>query len=211
VYPAGVNQSWQGALYAIKGVDDLKFTADLLAHLRQNYCIDSTQVYASGKSNGGGFVDLLACSSHDDEFVAFAMASAALYSDNSVAQCHACKARPILESHGEKDATIKYDGGVSHNASLPDIRSWIAWWAQRDGCASICADCKTEVQEKGYNVISYSCGGLKDVVQHIMMCRSWGTAGRAAQGITAIVPGLIVVIERWIIRLLCWISSANGI
>jgi len=166
VYPAGVDQSWQSAPYATGGVDDLQFTTDLLAHLRQTYCIDSNHVYASGKSNGGGFVDFLACSKNGNEFAAFAMASAALYSDNGVEQCNNTRPRAILEAHGMNDTTISYYGGPRNGAMLPDIQTWIGWWAQRDGCKANCADCMEVQQRSGYEVVSYSCGGLKDVVQH---------------------------------------------
>ncbi|OTA22083.1 hypothetical protein BTJ68_14755 [Hortaea werneckii EXF-2000] len=106
VYPQGYDKHWQGPSYATEGVDDLRFTSDLLAHMESEYCIDSSRVYASGKSNGGGFVDLLACSDAGDAFAAFAMASAALYTDTSLDSC--TKRRAILESHGDQDTTIPY-------------------------------------------------------------------------------------------------------
>ena len=166
VYPAGIDKKWQSAPYATKGVDDLQFTTDLLAHLRQTYCIDNEHIYASGKSNGGGFVDFLACSENGDEFAAFAMASAALYSDNALGQCRKTRPRAVLESHGMNDKTISYQGGPHGKGTLPDIRSWVGWWAQRDGCLAGCEDCREIQQEDGFEVVSYSCGGLQDVVQH---------------------------------------------
>lgn len=165
VYPAGVNKSWESAPYAVEGVDDLQFTADLLAYLKTEYCIDSDHVYASGKSNGGGFVDYLACSDVGNSFAAFAMASAALYGDNSEGQCGGSRPRAILESHGLNDTTISYFGGPRGDGMLPDIQTWIGWWAERDGC-----DAKNDRQESGdlggYETISYSCHGLKDIVVH---------------------------------------------
>lgn len=166
VYPAGMNGSWQSAPYAVEGVDDVRFTGDLLDHLRREYCIDTTRIYASGKSNGGGFVDYLACSDVGDQFAAFAMSSAALYSDNGVAQCNNSKPRAILESHGGNDSTISYLGGPRSGGFLPDVREWIGWWAVRDGCAADCEDCKEVEGENGYEVLRYDCGGLEDVVVH---------------------------------------------
>lgn len=162
VYPAGVSNSWQSAPYAVAGVDDLKFTSDLLDHIRQEYCVDDDHVYASGKSNGGGFVDFLACHSAGDEFAAFAMASAALYSDNSLDTCK--EPRAILESHGQNDTTISYYGGQRNGGQLPDIRTWVGWWAVRDGCSS--SDEPVIQKDTGYDIISYSCKGYKDVVVH---------------------------------------------
>ncbi|MCJ1326691.1 hypothetical protein MMC10_003356 [Thelotrema lepadinum] len=164
VYPQGVDEHWQGPSYANPDVDDLQFTTDLLAHLRTEYCIDSTRVYASGKSNGGGFVDTLACSDNGDEFFAFAMASAALYTDTTESDCP--KKRAILESHGDVDTTIPYHPTKNGaGGPLPDITEWVEWWGQRDGCDPV-ADRKETGDLGGYNVTSYSCDGLSDVVQH---------------------------------------------
>lgn len=58
---AGYRQAWQGAPYAPPGVDDVAFTSDLLDRLQSDYCVDPTRTYATGKSNGAGFVGLLAC------------------------------------------------------------------------------------------------------------------------------------------------------
>lgn len=166
-YPQGTtgtdgSSAWEGAPYADKSVDDVAFTKDLLQHLRENYCVDSTRVYASGKSNGGGFVDYLACSDEGDEFAAFGMASAALYSDDSLSTCS--KKRAILESHGNKDQIIKPTGGNSHNANYPDIFTWEEWWAQRDGCSASTQPTVTSFDS--YNLTSYSCGGFTNIVNH---------------------------------------------
>jgi poly(3-hydroxybutyrate) depolymerase len=73
VFPQGVKGHWQGASYATPGVDDLKFAGDLLDHIQSEYCIDSARIYANGKSVGGGFTNLLACSPVGDRFAAFAI------------------------------------------------------------------------------------------------------------------------------------------
>ena len=161
VYPLGVEQSWQGPSYAAPSVDDLQFTTDLVALLRTSYNIDPNRIYASGKSNGGGFVDLLACSDHGDQFAAFAMASAALYTDTHKSDC--VKKRAIMESHGGKDTIIPYDGGEGKGGDLPDISAWIHWWGERD-----CGDGVTANITKftGYNRTTYSCAGLNDIVVH---------------------------------------------
>ncbi|KAL1605126.1 hypothetical protein SLS60_004669 [Paraconiothyrium brasiliense] len=162
VYPAGVNESWQGAPYAVEGVDDVLFVKDLLAQMRQEYCIDDDHVYASGKSNGGGFVDTLACSDEGDEFAAFAMASAALYDDTSKDRCN--KKRAILEAHGGNDTTIPYGGGpTSSGGNVPDIDQWVTWWGERDGCT---ANDESTTQHDGYETTTFACEGLRAVVKH---------------------------------------------
>ena len=170
VYPEGLKGKWESASYAEKGADDLTFISDLLDHLDKNYCIESDRVYASGKSNGGGFVDMMACSDLGDSFAAFAMASAALYSDNSyrdkaVNKC--IKSRAILESHGGKDTTVPYTGQSEKKGTggeSPDIQDWLSWWARRDGCEK--GEKPTvDNNHEGYNITSYSCGGYDNVVQ----------------------------------------------
>ncbi|CAK1356994.1 hypothetical protein CB0940_11838 [Cercospora beticola] len=163
VYPAGYEGSWQGPSYANQDVNDLQFVTDLTTHLKTEYCIDDSRMYASGKSNGGGFVDLLACSDNGDEFSAFAMAAAALYTDTKLSDCS--KKRAILESHGDKDQTIPYhptkDGS---GGPLPDVGKWVSWWGQRT-CGSN-AKAKYSKDLGGYNTTTYSCGGRNEVVKH---------------------------------------------
>jgi poly(3-hydroxybutyrate) depolymerase len=170
VYPEGMDGKWESASYAVKGADDLQFISDLLDQLDSNYCINSDRVYASGKSNGGGFIDMMACSDLGDSFAAFAMASAALYSDNSfrdkaVNKCE--KSRAILESHGGKDSTVPYKGQSANKGTggeSPDIQDWLSWWARRDGCAKG-EEPVVDNDHDGYNITSYSCNGYDNVVQ----------------------------------------------
>lgn len=168
VYPAGVGQSWESAPYATPGVSDLNFTTNLLAYVRSQYCIDSNHVYASGKSNGGGFVDYLACSTNGSEFAAFAMASAALYADNAVDQCATNRTRAILESHGGSDGTIDYGGHTrkSDGGQTPNVRSWIGWWQERDCRGSMANSTTDGLFVAGYEQITFSCYGYDELVQH---------------------------------------------
>lgn len=52
-------ETWQG----VPGVetDDLGFTSDILNDVQAQYCIDTDRIFATGKSQGGGFVGVLAC------------------------------------------------------------------------------------------------------------------------------------------------------
>lgn len=134
----GPSPSWEGAPYADSNNNDLLYTTELLAHFRSNFCIDSDRIYASGKSNGGGFVGTLACDPAGGEFAAFAMASAALYTDNLGDDAWTCTPSrpliPIMESHGTSDGTASYYGGSgSRGGNTPDIESWWKQWGSRDG------------------------------------------------------------------------------
>ena len=173
VYPEGYHMAWEGPRYARKGVDDLAFTMDLLAHVEVEYCIDESRVYASGKSNGAGLVDILACSEEGNAFAAFAMASPALYRDHNFEDCR--RKRAILESHGDADLLVSYHGNTSshhYGGTTPDIGEWIGWWGQRD-CG---LDAKAEVSGDlgGYHMTTYSRNGLEMVkhyrVKHLEHC-----------------------------------------
>jgi poly(3-hydroxybutyrate) depolymerase len=162
VYPQGYEVSWQGASYTDDDINDLQFVTDLLAKIQSTYCVDPDRIYASGKSNGGGFVDTLACSDNGDPFAAFAMAAPALYTDNSLNSCS--KKRAILQAHGINDHIIPYDGGEGNGGHLPNITEWVSWWGQRT-CG---AKAKTRCSENpdGYNTTGISCGDDRNVILH---------------------------------------------
>lgn len=163
VYPQGLNNSWQGPSYAVPGVNDLQFTTDLVTYLSDNFCVDRSRIYASGKSNGGGFVGTLACSPEGGRFAAFAPVSGAFYTDNPETHVKCTPSRtelPILEFHGGNDTTIPYTGGTGKGGLLPDIDQWLGWWAERDGLAAetVSSEYGGEVQHTVFG--SGECDGL---------------------------------------------------
>jgi len=134
VYPQGLVgtdglTAWTGAPYS-SSADDVLFTADLLDQLEARLCVDRARIYAAGKSNGGGFVGLLACRMAD-RFAAFAPVSGAFYAEGGA--CNPTRPVPIIDFHGGADTTIPYAGDPAKG--LPGIPDWLAGWAGRDGCA----------------------------------------------------------------------------
>ncbi|WP_265444543.1 alpha/beta hydrolase family esterase [Flexivirga meconopsidis] len=129
---SGYRQAFQGAPYSPPGVDDVRFTSDLLGRLQSEYCVDPTRTYATGKSNGAGFVGLLACRM-SDRFAAFAPVAGAFY-PQATEGCNTAKPASVLEIHGTGDATIPYAGDPDRG--LPPIRSYVDGWAARDRCAA---------------------------------------------------------------------------
>jgi poly(3-hydroxybutyrate) depolymerase len=163
--------AWEGVPRAAPKVQDKRFTTDLLTYLRNNFCIDDSRIYASGKSDGGGFVGTLACSpDHGKDFAAFAAASGAFYTDASDASpCYLARSPlPILEFHGTADKVIPYVGGHRHKKALPGIPEWLARWAGdgRNGCAIPMSN----VTEDGDRVwhTTYLCDG-KPMVQGFLV------------------------------------------
>ncbi|KAI9658744.1 MAG: hypothetical protein M1821_002304 [Bathelium mastoideum] len=149
-YPAGIAASWQGAPYATPGVDDIAFTLALLDALHAALCVDPQRVYATGHSNGGGFVGMtLACDARGAApFAAFAASSGAFYPNVSDAgscdgatvpllPCHpAAATTPFLEVHGTADGTIPYWGGPHGGECMSAVPRYVAKWADRDGWAN---------------------------------------------------------------------------
>ncbi|KAI3316535.1 carbohydrate esterase family 1 protein [Xylariaceae sp. AK1471] len=140
VYPDGVGGAWAGANYSqVSVAEDLQFVTDLLTELRTDYCVDDARIYATGISNGGGFVNTIACSAVGGEFAAFAPASGAYYTDDSGVTGGCSPARsilPVLEIHGGSDASVHYDGGEGEGGIEPAIPTWLGWWAERNACSS---------------------------------------------------------------------------
>ncbi|OTB06097.1 carbohydrate esterase family 1 protein [Hypoxylon sp. CI-4A] len=169
VYPNGVGGAWAGANYSEVSVDeDLQFVTDLLDDVRGSYCVDDSRIYATGMSNGGGFVNTIACSAVGGEFAAFAPASGSYYTDNDAQHTSCTPARsplPLLEVHGGSDESVLYDGGVGEGGDEPAISTWLGWWAERNGCAD--ADKSVEDTFDGdVHHTSWTCGDSEGVLQH---------------------------------------------
>ena len=124
-------RSWQGAPYA-SGADDVAFVADLLDSIESEHCIDLNRVFATGKSNGGGMVSVLACHLRD-RFSAFAPVAGAYY-PQATEDCDDKTPTPVLAIHGTGDETMHYDGGERQGETYPGVREWIQPWAEAAGC-----------------------------------------------------------------------------
>ena len=137
VYPKGLpgpdgETSWQGAPETA-GADDVGFVADLLDRLGDTLCLDPARVYATGKSEGGGFTALLACRM-SGRIAAFATVSGAFYPGTG---CAAGPPVPLLDLHGTADPVIHYDGGTSHGERYPSMADWLSARARPDRCTEL--------------------------------------------------------------------------
>ncbi|OFT91222.1 MULTISPECIES: alpha/beta hydrolase family esterase [Corynebacterium] len=147
-YPAGMGRAWEGAPYAVtKDGQDLRFTQRILDEVSSTYRVDKHRVYATGMSNGGGFVAKLACEMPRD-FSAVASVAGAYYPGT----WEGCAAKgsnpdkprtvkfadgptvPFLEIHGRKDALIEYKGGVLHDTPYLGAVRLTSLYAARAQC-----------------------------------------------------------------------------
>lgn len=132
-------QQWQGDPDFSSSTNDVTFTLELLDELQKTYCIDPSRIYATGKSNGGGFTNVLACDAQATKRIAaFAPVSGAFYlnADEELPRCNPSRLPiPIMEFHGFKDTTIPYAGGINTrgNANSTSVVTWVDDWVKRDG------------------------------------------------------------------------------
>jgi poly(3-hydroxybutyrate) depolymerase len=115
----------------------------VVADISDNYCIDPKRIYASGKSNGGGFTAYMACRQDTTRiFAAFAPVSPALYNGTlAFSGCDPARPIPIITSHGVEDQTIPFDGRNDSSGAYGvgtatiNVSLWREQWAVRNGCA----------------------------------------------------------------------------
>lgn len=138
VYPVGAKgqddqRAWESAPYAAP-VDDVLFVSDLLDRLQATLCVDPNRIYATGKSNGAGFVALLACQL-PLRIAAFGTIAGAFYPGTEDG-CATSRPAPIVDFHGTADPTIRYDGDVSHGVATPPLMVWAQSRADHNRCAT---------------------------------------------------------------------------
>ena len=161
-----MQNTWQGPTYAADGVSDKVFTTDLVNRIKDNYCVDEARVYATGHSNGGGFVGTLACSpGHGGQFAAFAPISGAFYTDvYGDEHCHPARSPlPMFEVHGTADNVIPYYGGDGRGGKLPSIPEWVSRWKRRNQCG----EPSSNYLGNGVTDMQYNCHGIDNLLRHI--------------------------------------------
>jgi polyhydroxybutyrate depolymerase len=142
VYPQGLKDeddeaAWAGAWYpgTTDAKDDVRFVSDLLDELERDYCVDANRIFAAGKSNGGGFVNLLSCDL-GARIAAFGAMAGAFYSGTRV--CTGARPVPMIDLHGGADDKAPYDGEKPNDAvkRLPPIPEMLEEWRNRNGCTA---------------------------------------------------------------------------
>jgi poly(3-hydroxybutyrate) depolymerase len=119
VYPQGLSVGAGQAFWASSGrvelgIDELRFTADLLDDLQERLCVDPVRVTAAGHSAGGGVTARLACELAG-RVAAVATVAAALFAEPL--ECRPSRAVAVLSMHGTEDEVL------CSGRSLPPTRS----------------------------------------------------------------------------------------
>jgi polyhydroxybutyrate depolymerase len=148
VYPEGTSfpLRWNsgGALFS-REVDDVRFLRDVVTDLANVVAVDPARIYVTGMSNGGAMANRIACEAAD--IVAAAGTVAAVPMEASQ-PCIPQRTVPLIAFHGTGDPVVKYEGGAHQMPaparrinvrgvpfSYPPVETWIADWAERDGCS----------------------------------------------------------------------------
>jgi len=147
VYPAGLDNSWNGGLCCnpslMNKVDDEGFLRAVVAKLQSEACVNPKRVYATGLSNGGAMSHLLACRA-SDVFAAVAPISMS----NSTTPCEPKRGISVTMFRATADTLVPYNGGALLSAEA-DFTEWKARNECKGEASSPNAQCKTYTQCKG--------------------------------------------------------------
>jgi len=104
------------------------FVRALLDRLDATLCVDDSRVYAIGISNGGGMVELLACTLSDR------IAAVATVAALPALPCPGSRPVPTIAFHGRQDLLIPYDGIAG--LAIPGAEADLAGIAARNDCST---------------------------------------------------------------------------
>lgn len=110
--------SWEGAPYSVNSERDTQFVHELLAALPSQYCVDNTQIFAVGMSNGGSFATIVGCEL-GNQIRAVASVSGAYYTT-----CKEEERTPsLLVMHSTDDKQVPFLGSATRR--LPKVSAWV--------------------------------------------------------------------------------------
>ncbi|KAK6359251.1 hypothetical protein TWF696_000414 [Orbilia brochopaga] len=176
VYPDALNGTWATGYGGTPVEQDLRFVQDSIDYLEDTYCVDTARIYATGISNGGGFVNRIACDrAVGANFAAFAPSSGAYtgFQRGGNATCTPYKTPlPILSIHGGNDTTVPYDGRNASTSSTspgpddilatPPITYWLEGWATRNNCTNMTT---TTINSTVHRTV-WTCDGVDGAMEH---------------------------------------------
>jgi polyhydroxybutyrate depolymerase len=140
-YPQGLIVSGTGFDWNVPGVpliggayppkdsaNDITFLVDLVGHLESTYCVNRTEVYATGMSGGGRMASQLACDA-SDVFAAVAPVAGL----RRPTPCPTTRPVPVIAFHGIADPIDPYKGNGQAYWTY-SVQEAASMWADQDGC-----------------------------------------------------------------------------
>lgn len=159
-YPDGHRRSWNaGGLCCGPAhrdrVDDVAFLTALIERLSRDEDIDPRRVYLAGISNGAAMAYRYACEG------AFPIAAIGSVAGSLAFACPKPHPLSLMEIHGLKDRTVKFDGGPGKWAKDVDwlgVDASLKGFLAADGCAT------PLTQQNGVvETTSWSCAARREV------------------------------------------------
>jgi poly(3-hydroxybutyrate) depolymerase len=124
VFPESFGQGWETPASGLAA--NIQLFLDLLALVKNEYCVDENRIFIAGVSSGGQFVEHIACRFGDQLWASVPIAA---YVDNGVnANCKG--APPQLIVHG---ATDRASARSEYGRLVAEL------YANRNGCAALSA------------------------------------------------------------------------
>lgn len=130
-YPDGVNGHWNDTR-ALSPADDVGFVSALISEVERNYPVDPARIYATGISNGGFFVQRLACELSDQ--IAAVASVAATMPETLVPLCHPAQPVSIMFIQGTEDPLVHIEGGNvarTHGRNI-SLANAVYFWLNHD-------------------------------------------------------------------------------
>ena len=142
-YPEGIDKSWadgRGTTAADRqGVDDVGFAKAVVMDIARMHAIDRMRIYATGPSNGGIFVNRLACEA-SDVFVAVAPVIGTI-ATKLAPICHPSAPVAVVGVQGISDPVVPFGGGEvggplrgAAGGTVESSRATQEMWRSIDGC-----------------------------------------------------------------------------
>ena len=136
-----------GGSYAPKNsANDVTFLVDAVKVLESTYCVNPTEVYATGMSGGGRMASQLACDA-SSVFAAVAPVAGLRFPS----PCPTTRAVPVVAFHGTADPIDPYKGNGEAYWTY-SVKVAASLWAGQDACTSSA----TVTQRNGYSLTSYA-------------------------------------------------------
>jgi polyhydroxybutyrate depolymerase len=160
--------------------NDIAMVLSLLGHIKATFCVDSTRVYSTGMSDGGGMTSVLACLA-PNQFAAFAPVAVQVFRPG----CAGTHPIAMVAFHGTADPIVAYNGAKADGVDLGSVPTTMAQWAAHDHCDVKYADASlgTQVQRRTWT----GCDGTSSVVLYSIIGggHTWpGSIPIAAFGMT---------------------------
>ena len=157
--PGGMGTGWNVGP-CCSNDDDTTFTRKMIEMVKTRVCIDTTRIYATGFSIGGGMALQAACSLAD-VFAAVSSGGMDLNKTNS-ARCNPARPISVITFRGTSDNVCRYQGGDSgfnDGMNFLSAQEDFAFWAQKNGCTG-----SPTTNADGCSEYSSCSGGVKVVL-----------------------------------------------